>query len=423
VSTRNNTVLAVLVLLAAAAPALAQETRAQEAAERRREKAQAAETSKRGKLEAFFQKIEDDLIVERWLNPQNGPFLRLGGLAEGSGFGAGPAFRISSPPGYPKMVFNVSGAISLRKYWIAEASLALPRLASGHMFAEVYGRKRDFPQEDFFGLGAESNVDDRSNFALRDTAIRGTLGVRPAQWLAVGGRVEHLSPDIGSGTDKRFPSTEDLFVSSTIPGFDIQPDFLRYEGFIDLDYRDTIPGLRASSDRIDWPLVGNPRKGGRYMLSFSRYDDRDLDRFTFDQVKFDAQQYLPLLKGHRILALRAQVTLTDADAAHEVPFYMMPSLGGAYSLRGFRSFRFRDENALLLQAEYRYHINTFLMGALFYDAGKVARDRGDIDLEDLESDYGLGFRIGSSAGVVLRLDVAFGSGEGTRYLLRFNNVF
>ena len=51
------------------------------------------------------------------------------------------------------------------------------------------------------------------------------------------------------------------------------------------------------------------------------------------------------------------------------------------------------------------------------------RDRDDLDFDHLESDYGFGLRIGSTAGVVLRLDVAFGSGEGTRYLLRFNNVF
>ena len=44
-----------------------------------------------------------------------------------------------------------------------------------------------------------------------------------------------------------------------------------------------------------------------------------------------------------------------------------------HTLRGFRSFRFRDESALLLQAEYRWRINELIAGALFYDTGAVAR--------------------------------------------------
>ena len=39
---------------------------------------------------------------------------------------------------------------------------------------------------------------------------------------------------------------------------------------------------------------------------------------------------------------------------------------------GFRRFRFRDRNLLLLQAEYRWEIFTAVDGAIFYDAGKVA---------------------------------------------------
>jgi outer membrane protein assembly factor BamA len=198
---------------------------------------------------------------------------------------------------------------------------------------------------------------------------------------------------------------------------------VKSEVFVDVDYRDTIPGLRAAADRLDWPLVGNARTGGRYSMSYGRYDDGDREEHTFNRFELDAQQYIPFLKGHRIVALRAQLTLSDPEPGHEVPFYYLPTLGGAYTLRGFRSFRFRDRNAMLFQAEYRYHVNPFVMGALFYDAGKVSRERDELDFEDLESDWGLGLRLGNAAAVVMRLDIAFGSGEGTRYLLRFNNVF
>ena len=51
---------------------------------------------------------------------------------------------------------------------------------------------------------------------------------------------------------------------------------------------------------------------------------------------------------------------------------MLPSVGGGSSLRGFSSWRFRDSNSLLLQAEWRIMVNRFLDTAFFYDAGKVA---------------------------------------------------
>jgi hemolysin activation/secretion protein len=106
-----------------------------------------------------------------------------------------------------------------------------------------------------------------------------------------------------------------------------------------------------------------------------------------------------------------------------VPFYLQPTLGGAYSLRGLRPYRLRDRNLLLLQGEYRWEVNAFLTGTIFYDAGKVAFRRRDLDLDDLNHDYGIGVRFGWMSGVAMRADVAFGSGEGTRFVLRFDDVF
>ena len=98
-----------------------------------------------------------------------------------------------------------------------------------------------------------------------------------------------------------------------------------------------------------------------------------------------------------------------------------PTLGGAASLRGFRSFRFRDESALLLQAEYRWRINELIAGALFYDTGAVARRVSDIGT--LERSYGIGMRVGGRTGVSFRADLAFGGSDGTRLMLRFDDVF
>ena len=86
-----------------------------------------------------------------------------------------------------------------------------------------------------------------------------------------------------------------------------------------------------------------------------------------------------------MLALRAIGAFTDADGGQSVPFYLQPTLGGHRDLRGFRESRFRDQNTLLLGAEYRWQAWWALDGALFVDAGTVAPTRRGLSLSNMES--------------------------------------
>ena len=88
---------------------------------------------------------------------------------------------------------------------------------------------------------------------------------------------------------------------------------------------------------------------------------------------------------------------------------MLPALGGGSSLRGFTSWRFRDLNSLLLQAEWRVIANRFIDMALFYDAGRVAARRSDLTSAPLKSDYGVGFRLHGRVATPLRIEFANGN--------------
>jgi outer membrane protein assembly factor BamA len=105
-----------------------------------------------------------------------------------------------------------------------------------------------------------------------------------------------------------------------------------------------------------------------------------------------------------------------------VPFYLQPTLGGARNLRGFREFRFRDNNSVLATAEYQWEAWWALDVALFADAGTVAPTRQLLSMRDVEVGYGVGFRFHSNKAFVGRLDLAF-SKEGFIPLLRFEHVF
>jgi outer membrane protein assembly factor BamA len=223
---------------------------------------------------------------------------------------------------------------------------------------------------------------------LRSTDVGATAGVRVTPWLSFGSGVEYMTPRV------------------TVLGD--QPDFIRSEVSAEINTREP---------------RGNPRQGVRYALAYQRYEDRDGSQFDFDRVEADVQHYISLYKQRRVLALRGFASVSDASSVGEVPFYFMRTLGGPDDLRGFRRFRFRDRNMLLLQAEYRWEIFTAVDGAIFYDAGKVASRIEDLNLQDLESDYGIGFRFGTRNGVFLRIEGAFGSSGGAHYIFRFGHVF
>jgi hypothetical protein len=396
--------LAVLALLAVAVRAQAQEpaTRAEALAAEREAKAQQLKPYQPPALERALVWLENGRLLERILNPPVGIYPKIGNVTPGSGFALGPAYRHA---GLLKGEADLTtfAIASFTKYWLVEARLSLPRLAGDRLFVDVHGQRYDFPEEEFFGLGPASRRDDDVTYRQAGSVLGTAGGVRAAPWLAFGGAVDYLTPDISPPNKGR--AIADVFDVNAIPGLRDQPAFVRYQAFADLNYREP---------------RGNPRRGGRYLVSYQQFDDRDTSRYSFDRVEVDLQQYLPLLKDRRVIALRAFASISDGQ---EVPFFFQPTLGGPDDLRGFRRFRFRDRNALLLQAEYRWEIFTAVDGAIFYDAGTVAPRREDLSLDNLESDYGIGFRFGTANGVFLRVEGAFGSTGGKHFVLRFGHVF
>jgi outer membrane translocation and assembly module TamA len=119
------------------------------------------------------------------------------------------------------------------------------------------------------------------------------------------------------------------------------------------------------------------------------------------------------LKEHWVLAFRAVAQTTDVDGDEVVPYYLLPTLGGARMHRGYSDFRFQDRHVLLLSGEYRWLPSRIVDMALFVDAGKVASERRDLDLEHLKTAYGIGIRFHGPTFTPLRIDLARGD-EGVR---------
>jgi outer membrane protein assembly factor BamA len=105
-----------------------------------------------------------------------------------------------------------------------------------------------------------------------------------------------------------------------------------------------------------------------------------------------------------------------------VPFYLQPTLGGSDDLRGFRQYRYYDNDSLLMNAEYRWEVAPALDMAVFADAGKVFPRPWDISLTNLQTDGGFGIRFKNREAVLFRIDAGF-SREGFQIWFKFNPPF
>lgn len=341
-----------------------------------------------------------------FLLDREGFYPKLGTLTVGSGFSAGVGFR-------DRDLFENRGTIdvwaagSTRAYFATEGRVRFPDLAGRRLFVEGWVGRRDYNGEFFFGLGNDSRRRDQSIYALRTTAVGATAGVRPVRFVTAGGGVEFLTPRVGRGNDDDLPNVEDAFGEVQAPGVTQGANFLRTHGFVALDY---------SEPRY-------ARRGGAIRADFSHYNDRTSGRYTFNRLDLDIRQYFGFLSDRRVIALHGFLSTSEAGHGSRVPFYLMPSLGGNDTLRGYRMYRFRGPHALLLQAEYRWEIWSGLDAALFYDAGKTPLERGDLDLRGLHSNYGFGFRFNTAQGIIFRVDAGFGSRDGPHLYMVWGGVF
>jgi outer membrane protein assembly factor BamA len=396
-----------LLALLFSVPLLAQvNTRAAEIEQARREKAEKTTPEKSPGTETALNYIKEEKILERFMAGVAGFRIKLGGLATGQGFALGPEY-LREDLANGNMIFRGSAGASFSKAQLYDLQLTLPHLANDKLFVDLYAVHHNYPRIDYFGPGPDSLETNRTSFRLEDTAYDFTTGVKPLRNLSLGVTGGYLQINTGSGTRNSVPSTESLFSPATTPGLVQQTDFLRGGTFVQYDYRDN---------------PGGPRSGGNHLAKFVYYDDRNLGLHTFRQLEIEAQQYIPFFNERRVIALRARTILSFTGQSQSVPFYLQPVLGGSEDLRGFKPYRFYDDNQIVVNAEYRWESFTGLDMALFVDAGKVVPTRSQINFHDLEASAGFGFRFNVRNSTFLRLDVGFGH-EGTQIWLKFANPF
>ena len=391
-----RTAFAFLLLASAlAAPSFAQtaDTRAAEIEQQQAEKAQHLAPYQRNWAERQLLAIEEagGFAVTR------GFFVTFGDIKRGSSVALGPAYGKTFTNG---SVVIGKAAYSIRQFKLAQLFAQAPPLARGRLIVNGRARWQDAPVLAVYPLGT-SSPKTRSNYAETKTELSGQALFNPVPLLRLEAGASFEQFD--TGTANRQPSIEDSFTPGELPGLGADPDYLHSFVSLGIDGR-TGPGFS--------------RTGTHLQAWFHDYRQQNDGPYSFRRLDGIARQLIPILHGNWVIDLSVRASTTDVDEGREVPFFLMPNLGGGSDLRGYTSYRFRDRHSILATAEYRWYVQEYVEMALFYDAGKVVSRRGDLDLSGLKSDVGIGIRFHSPQQTAIRIELARGT-EGLRFIFSF----
>jgi hypothetical protein len=302
---------------------------------------------------------------------------------------------------------DVRGSWTLSNYKRVEAEFVAPRMFNRRAKLSVLGGWREATEVGFYGIGNDTSLDNKTNYLFNQpygSALFTIFPTRRVLMLRGGVEYSRWSQEPGEGTS---PSVEQVYTPATLPGLGAKIKYLHSQGTVGIDGR-TSPGYT--------------RRGAYVAATLHDYKDSD-DNFGFRIAEYEGIAHLPILRETWVLSFRARMQHADERDNQQIPFFMLPSLGGGSSLRGFSSWRFRDQNSLLLQGEWRIMVNRYLDMAFFYDAGKVAARTKDLDLDHLKDDYGFGLRFHGPFSTPLRVEIAHSRESNISFIFASSAVF
>ena len=286
------------------------------------------------------------------------------------------------------------GAYSLRHYKLLELGTVVPDLGrKRRLTLSTNVGWRDATQVGYWGIGMGTAEDDRANYRFRQAYAEGRALYLVRPWLPVEAGVTYEGYELLSGKGS-VPSIEDVYTPATAPGLGDSPDFVHAD-------------MRAAIDTR--PPGEYTRRGGEYSAGLHQYFDVTGGTYSFSRVEAGALQHIPILRETWVLSMRARVrSIIGGDS--DVPFFLLPTLGGGGSLRAYSSWRFRDRHAADANVEWRWIPNRAGLDlALFFDAGQVAARAGDFRPNKFVTAVGVGLRLHARQFMVMRLDVAHGT--------------
>lgn len=345
----------------------------------------------------------------------------FGGIVPGSGFAGGLVLNLEqATSGKTLPPLRFSGSIEARGsyngFWVAGGKLniwgANKSSDDRHIHAMIEATHYELPQLTYYGLGNESSLASESLFGLEKTTAGVNLEFPIPAGFSIAGGVGGLwaAP---SGVHGSYPSIEQNFTPANTPALNMGAGYLTAGG------------------GINWIYPVAPRMYGYSSSLATLFQVFHADApYSFRRIKATwIHKYSPQAKVN-LGTVTGTIRLVEsyAPAGDSVPFYLQPTIGGTDIdnidvVRSYRDYRFRAPNLLAFQAEYAHAIKGPIALLGFYDVGKVAMTRGDLDLSHLHHSFGAGVILQAGNLPVMKLYIAWGGHEGTHttYTTNTNN--
>jgi hypothetical protein len=294
------------------------------------------------------------------------------------------------------------------------------------VFGATFDRREDFL---YTGLGTTAPLPAGALPPARYTGseldLRALLTFHATRWLSagLGGWFGFQRFSDGSPTGGDRPISEIYCVrladgrcapsgqvdDALVPGFSQGTQFLRASALVRFDTRDggsiyhTAPGVIVD-------LRGD--------YSHGLGDDPS----SYFRVGGGAGVFINLWQDSRFLILRADALAVAPVDNTIIPFTQLATLGGPEDLRGFLLDSFRGQSSFIATAEYRWPIWMWIDGTVFVDYGGVfGRWWSGFGAGRMQPDVGVGVRITSGDRFFLRLQLAYGFGDGFQFLIAGSN--
>ncbi|MFL2566833.1 MAG: BamA/TamA family outer membrane protein [Schleiferiaceae bacterium] len=151
----------------------------------------------------------------------------------------------------------------------------------------------------------------------------------------------------------------------------------------------------------------NPRKGIYSEWAFLNYSDRLLGNHNMFTYLFDNRFYKPI-KSNTVFAAQLYGQFTNGD----VPFNMLSLMGGESLMRGYYLGRYRDNNLIAGQIEYRilpFDFSSRWGASLFAATGQVFSQQNSFNMGSFlpTGGFGLRYLIFPQKDIYTRIDIAF----------------
>ena len=320
----------------------------------------------------------------------------FGGIKSGSSIALGPAVSTAfANGGYAQ----VKGVYSIRRFSLLQARYDTPQF--WHHRAMIVSRVRwqDAPVLDLYQLGPESSR-ARGRYGERKSELRSELAFSLS-------RLVHGSAGFGLERFAISPGAVEVGEDHPLAAIPLEPGLADHPWF-------THTFLSLA---VDTKQTGYTRSGRVIDGTVDDYRDWHLGVYAFQRAEVGAQQLLPIASRDS-LEIAGRIRGSAAGPGHDVPFFLMPTLGGGDYLEAFNAYRFRDRAAAWAKLEYRHAVHEMFDVVGFYELGTVAPSLGSLSAGRAAPSVGAGVIAHSKTANFARVAVAHGR-DGYHFTIMF----